>query len=385
MRRIWIIVAALAIGAGLMGAPGLLDSPAAAGQPPVTLPAIPTGLTSPVTPPAGLDPVSPYLPQVSCSPVDMPGPMMLRDLVIATYGVGGRGNISRGCTEGVSEHSEGRAWDWIVNVKDPVEKAAAADFIAWVTQDAGRNARRLGIMYVIYNEKIWSVYNIPAGWRASSGHTDHVHVSFAWNGARGNTSFWTGRVGTIDYGSCARFAGSYAERTDTPRAKPCGRPTSALVKTSRGDRQYGRTGGTVTRAQSLLGVARTGRFDAATWSAVRTYQRAHDLPGTGVLDQPTWASLDRASITRRVVIGYTPARAAKQGLASYARSTLAKGRAAKAVVLLQTALRLPLADRNGYLGSVTVAAVQRLQSASGLEPDGVVRAEEWQALRAATR
>lgn len=379
MRRIWIIAAALAMGVGLSG------SPAVAGEPPVTLPSTPTGITSPVTPPAGIDPVSPYLPQVSCSPVDMAGPMMLRDLVIATYGIGGRGNISRGCTEGVSEHSEGRAWDWIVNVKDPAEKAAAADFIAWVTQDDGYNARRLGIMYVIYNAKIWSVYNTRAGWRPNEGHTDHVHVSFSWNGARGNTSFWTGRIGTIDYGPCARFKGSYAERTDTPRAKPCGRPTSALVRTSRGNAQYGRTGGTVRRAQALLKVPVTNRFDAATWTAVRTYQRAHDLPSTGVMDQPTWASIDRGSITRRTVKGFTPARAAKHGLASYSRSTLAKGRAATSVVLLQTALRLPVADRNGYFGAVTFAAVQRAQTRAGLEPDGIVRAEEWQALRAATR
>ncbi|MET0928749.1 MAG: peptidoglycan-binding protein [Aeromicrobium sp.] len=379
MRRIWIIVTAVAVLTGLTG------SPAVAGEPPVPLPTAPTGITSPVTPPAGIDPVSPYLPQVSCSPIDLAGPMMLRDLVIATYGIGGRGNISRGCTDGLSEHSEGRAWDWMVAVKDPAEKAAAADFIAWVTRDDGYNARRLGIMYVIYNAKIWSVYNTRAGWRKNVGHTDHVHISFSWNGARGNTSFWTGQVGTIDHGPCVRFTGSYAERTSSPRAKPCPRPTSALVRTSRGNAQYGRIGGTVKRGQAALGVPVTGRFDDATWTAVRNYQRAHDLPATGVLDQPTWASLDRGSVTRRVVKGYTPARAAKQGLASYSRNTLAKGRAAKAVALLQTALRLPVADRNGYFGAVTFAAVQRLQTRAGLEPDGIVQAEEWQALRAATR
>ncbi|MET0448704.1 MAG: peptidoglycan-binding protein, partial [Aeromicrobium sp.] len=191
--------------------------------------------------------------------------------------------------------------------------------------------------------------------------------------------------GTIDYGPCVRFKGSSAERTSTPRATPCARPASTLVRTSRGNAQYGRTGGTVRRAQGLLGVPATSRFDAATWAAVRAYQRAHDLPGTGTLDQPTWASLDRGSVTKRVVSGFSPARAAKQGLAKYSRTRLAKGRAAKAVVLLQTALRLPVADRNGYFGAVTFAAVQKAQRRAGLEPDGVVRAEEWRALRAATR
>jgi peptidoglycan hydrolase-like protein with peptidoglycan-binding domain len=116
---------------------------------------------------------------------------------------------------------------------------------------------------------------------------------------------------------------------------------------------------------------------------VRTYQRAHDLPYTGVLDQPTWASLDRGSIKRRVVTGFTPARAANHGVDAYSRTTLAKGRAAKAVMILQIALRLPVADRNGYFGAVTQAAVQRIQTGAGLVADGVVQAEEWKAIRAA--
>src|SRR5665811_248842 len=86
-----------------------------AGAAPVTFPKSPKGLKAPVTLPASIDPASPYAPQVSCSPVDMPGPTKLRELVMKTYGVGGRGNISRGCTQGISEHSEGRAWDWTVS------------------------------------------------------------------------------------------------------------------------------------------------------------------------------------------------------------------------------------------------------------------------------
>ncbi|MDQ3157087.1 MAG: hypothetical protein M3Q98_10245 [Actinomycetota bacterium] len=52
----------------------------------------------------------------------MAGPKKLRDLVLATYKVGSKGNISRGCTERVSEHSEGRAWDWMLNTKNAKEK-----------------------------------------------------------------------------------------------------------------------------------------------------------------------------------------------------------------------------------------------------------------------
>jgi len=380
MRRTWIVVVlVIVLGAG--------TSPATAGPgaPPITLPADPTGLTSPVPAPAQLDPVPPYQPQVACSPVDMIGPMKLRDLVIATYGIGGRGNISRGCTDGLSEHSEGRAWDWIVNVDKPAERAAAADFIAWVTRDDGRNARRLGIMYVIYNQKIWSAYNTTAGWRPSYAHTDHVHVSFSWNGARGDVSFWTGAVAATDVGPCVRFKGSYAVMTEAPRAAACGAPTTALVRTSRPNRSYASTGATVRRAQSLLGVPVTNRFDLATQSAVRAYQRAHDLPPTGAMDQPTWASLDRASITRRTVTGFTGRKAAAYGVAHYSGSTLAPGRAAKAVTILQIALGFRLADRNGYFGPLTAAAVARVEAQAGLVPDGVVRRDDWQAIRAAIR
>lgn len=376
MRRIWIVVGSLVIGVGLTAVP------AVAGESPVELPATPTGLISPVALPPEVDPISPYLPQAGCHPVDMIGPQKLRELVLATYGVGGRGGISRGCTEGLSEHSEGRAWDWMVNVKKPEELAAAADFLAWVTRDDGLNARRLGIMYVIYNKKIWSIYNTRAGWRKNTGHTDHVHISFSWAGARGNTSFWTGTAGTIDYGPCARFKGSPAEWTNTPRARPCGKPAASLVKTSRANRQYGRTGSTMRQAQTLLQIPVTGRFDAATWTAVRSYQKAHELPFTGALDQPTWASLDRSSVTKRTVNGYTPVKAAKYGVDKYSRTTLAKGRSAKAVVILQTALGMRLADRNGYFGEMTRAAVQLAQSRAGLVPDGIVRAEEWKAIRA---
>lgn len=375
MRRLWIVLATLVV------ATGLLAAPAAAGDPPITLPSSPDGLESPVTLPSGVDPVSPYLPQVSCSPSDMAGVLKLRDLVLATYGVGRSGGISHGCTEGLSEHSEGRAWDWMVDVDTKKERAAAADFLAWVTRDDGRNARRLGIMYVIYDEKIWGVYNTEGGWRPSRDHRDHVHVSFSWNGARGNVSFWTGRVGTIDHGPCVLFTGTYAARTSTPRSTPCGDPAKVLVKTRFGQRAYGRTGGTVRTGQRLLDVKVTGRFDAATWTAVRRYQRAHDLPPTGVLDQPTWASLSPGDVTSRVVGGHTRRTATTYGIEHYASSTIGRGRAGKPVAVLQAALGMPRADRNGYYGAVTLAAVKEVQGAAGLSRDGIVRAEEWQALR----
>ncbi|MCW2748910.1 MAG: hypothetical protein JWR83_20 [Aeromicrobium sp.] len=374
MRRIVIVVAAaVLLGAGL-------PAPSYAGAPPITLPAHPQGLVGPVDLPDGLDPASPYLPQVSCSPIDMPGVVKLQALVLKTYGEGGIGAIHHGCTEGVSEHSEGRAWDWMASTADKKQKAAAANFISWVTKNHGENARRLGIMYIIYNKKIWAIYREREGWRPSYDHVDHVHISFSWNGARGNTSFWTGKVGVIDKGPCIRFAGTYAVRTNTPRQGSC-RPTSELLKkTSLGQRAYGSTGTTVAKGQTLLGVKKTSTFDGATWTAVKKYQLAHDIPGTGVLDQPTWASLSPGSVTSQVVTGYTQKQAAAYGLAHYGSTTVQKADVDPAVMFLQTALHLAVADRNGYFGAVTEASVKAMQTTAGLEPTGVVGKAEWQAL-----
>ena len=61
-------------------------------------------------------------------------------------------------------------------------------------------ARRLGIQYLIWNHKIWGSYSASSGWRKYTGanpHTDHVHISFTWAGARKKTSFWTGKVGNV--------------------------------------------------------------------------------------------------------------------------------------------------------------------------------------------
>jgi hypothetical protein len=58
-------------------------------------------------------------------------------------------------------------------------------------------ARRLGIMYIIWDHRIWTAQSGTEGWRRYTGrnqHVDHVHFSFGWPGARADTSFWTGRV-----------------------------------------------------------------------------------------------------------------------------------------------------------------------------------------------
>lgn len=367
-----VVVIVLAVGLGQL--------PAEADTPPVPLPKSPKGLKAPVALPKALDPPSFYLPQVSCSPRDLSGPKKLRDLVLKTYKVGSKGNISRGCTEGVSEHSEGRAWDWMVNTKNAKEKAAAGDFLAWVTANHGANARRLGIMYVIHNKKIWAVYREKDGWRASSGHTDHIHVSFSWNGGRAATSFWTGKVQPVDYGPCARFAGQPAVLRSWANTSRCYTPSALVKKNKNTVQMYGSRAASVKTAQGLLKVSKTGVFDSATWAAVKAFQEKRDLPWTGALDIPTWGALKPADVTSDVAKGYTPASAAAYGLANYGKSTISKYATGKPVLFLQTALAMPTANRNGYFGPVTVEAVKKFQKAQGLDQTGNVTNVEWRAL-----
>ena len=188
----------------------------------------------PVAPQTAPDPYADYHGQKSCNPVAQPGTAALRSLILSTYGVGRDGGIARACEiGGTSEHKEGRAWDWMLNVNDPVEAHHAYAVTQWLVgpdasgEPAG-NARRLGIMYLIWNRTIWSAYNAAAGWQPYTGpnpHTDHVHVSLSWDGAMGRTSWWTGTAITQqDMGPCVQYVGEFAPAYTGPRYTPCPPP-----------------------------------------------------------------------------------------------------------------------------------------------------------------
>ncbi len=371
-RRLSLCVLAAIVCTGLF-------SPAFAANP-VPFPTSPKGLQPPVTLPEALDATPRYVPQIACQPGTPLGVAKLRELVLKTYAEGGAGNTARTCNEGTSEHADGRAWDWMVNVNDASEKRAAGDFLAWLTANHGENAKRLGIMYVIHNKMIWAVYREADGWRSSSGHTDHIHISFSWNGARGNTSFWTGAVQPTDYGPCAVFTSQPGVTRSSPRLTPCPGTVSLVRKHPYSIVELGSRASTVVEAQAALKISQTKIFDQTTRSAVRDYQRAHDLPVTGSLDIPTWASLIRSKMTDDVTAGYSSVRAADYGLANYSGLTLRQGSAGKATKFLQLALRLLSVDRNGYFGPLTVAAVKKLQADHGREQTGTVGKAEWEIL-----
>jgi hypothetical protein len=63
-------------------------------------------------------------------------------------------------------------------------------------------ARRLGVMYVIWNHKIYGSWTNYAAAPYSCGtdptacHVNHIHFSFDLAGAKAQTSFFTGKVAT---------------------------------------------------------------------------------------------------------------------------------------------------------------------------------------------
>jgi hypothetical protein len=149
--------------------------------------------------PASIDAYARYQGGTTCSPTNKLGPAALKNIVMETYG-NRSWNIARACSSSsINEHKEGRALDVAFNASSATSRKWANDFLYWLLRpDAHGNrhafARRLGIMYVIWNRKMWRSYNPNAGWLwygGSNPHTDHIHLSFSWAGANRQTTWWT--------------------------------------------------------------------------------------------------------------------------------------------------------------------------------------------------
>lgn len=156
--------------------------------------------SAPIEAAGDIEPYPAYDGQSTCSPAAKPGMVALRDLVMAAYPTTTSYGISRDCgIGGTSEHKEGRAWDWANDATTQAGRARVAGFMNWLfrTDQYGNRhamARRLGVMYIIWNRQIFKLYRPSDGWTpytGSSPHTDHVHVSLTRRGGAMLTSFWS--------------------------------------------------------------------------------------------------------------------------------------------------------------------------------------------------
>ena len=430
-RGLGAVVAAALIGGTLVGA--------ASGAQAATDPGAPVGA------PKIVEGFAPYLPQVSCDPAVKPGTDAIRSTFMGAYGGRDLG-VARGCDVGArSEHKEGRAWDWGLDASVPAEKALAEQVLAWLLAPgpngmAAYNARRLGVMYVIYDGRIWASYRASDGWRKYTGgesHGSHLHVSLSWNGAMKRTSWWTGKAVPIDYGPCLAVEGGVAPSWSGPRDTPCPTPIDPMTLTGSPVLKRESTGPYVIQLQRLLSVTPvTGFFGPITQAAVIALQKRAGLPATGTTSAATWAaarggavvaptpstptaqpvnvgralpsrmrysvrpgdSLSRiANRFRSTVPAIRSASGLKSdlirvrqvitvpvrsGITKFTWTTLQKGDRGVAVKALQTALRMKKKYRTGLFGDITKGRVNQLKARHGWPADGKAGPGVWRALGA---
>jgi hypothetical protein len=313
-RRIVVLTAALV---GLVSAVlALLAAPAQAATP---VPPTPAGL------PTAIEPLT-YVGQTTCDPHVWPGTKALATLLATTYRSDGATSWASAYACGTdspqSEHYEGRAIDWMTSVHNAKQRAAATSAIAWLlaTDRAGNPfamARRLGVMYIIWNNRIWGSWD--GRWDSYNGcstkkssaydnacHRTHVHISLSWNGAMKRTSYWTKKVAAYDYGPCRAADLNWAYLYTGPNLQGCPPHTTVtapkgastlkktLVTYSGAPMRSTWTGPIVTAVQQALHVRATGRYDAATVAAVRRFQTSHHCSVTGAMNQGTWRALLKA-------------------------------------------------------------------------------------------
>lgn len=305
LLRVLVVLSLLLLGTQLPATPA-----SAAGR----VPATPSGL------PSGIESLAPYVPNNSCTPGTRPGTDKLASLLRTTYGrsVG----TSRACNGSVTEHSDGRAVDLMLSARNSTQKADATALNSWLlaTDRSGQkfaNARRLGVMYIIWDGRIWSSYRTGDGWREYNGcskltttgydttcHRDHVHISLSWAGALGSTSFWTKQVAAQRYGACPATGNNWAANSTNARSTPCPSHTrltaastasatfKGLVPWAGYYMKTGSTTGTPVRAwQRAVGVSQTGTWDSATVAATKRLQSRHGLSQSGTANSATWRAV----------------------------------------------------------------------------------------------
>jgi hypothetical protein len=154
--------------------------------------------------PGDIEVLAPYQPQTFCDPVAKPGTRALAHVLTATYSGTSIVSLTRPCGSDTSEHYDGRAIDWGVDHRNAKTRAQGKAFLDWLfasdaSGDDDAMVRRLGVMYVIWNHRIWGSYS--QRWEPydncsgpTACHVDHMHISLDWSGAMKKTSFWTGKV-----------------------------------------------------------------------------------------------------------------------------------------------------------------------------------------------
>ena len=150
-----------------------------------------------------------YQPQTKCRKKAMPGTVELAAWINHRFSGGTATASVRPCSSGgTSEHKDGRAIDWSMDATKKKQRREVGRFLDGLRAEdddgnADALARRMGIMYVIWNDQIYASYDEFArrDYQSSScpklkscsatlRHRDHVHISLSRPGGRGDTSWY---------------------------------------------------------------------------------------------------------------------------------------------------------------------------------------------------
>jgi hypothetical protein len=153
-----------------------------------------------------------YDPQTTCRRTALPGTAELAAWINRRFAGGTARASIRACgSGGTSEHKDGRAIDWTMNAGSRADRLVVREFLTLLRRaDADGNedvlARRMGVMYVIWNDRIYASWREFAAEDYLSGgcrslatcsrtlrHRDHVHISLGRPGARAETSWYLER------------------------------------------------------------------------------------------------------------------------------------------------------------------------------------------------
>jgi peptidoglycan hydrolase-like protein with peptidoglycan-binding domain len=158
-----------------------------------------------------------------------------------------------------------------------------------------------------------------------------------------------------------------AASTATAPGVTTARTTTAYDSLSSTPLRQGSRGAAVRTLQRALGgLAVDGAYGPRTTAAVQTFQRVHHLPATGIADAALWRAL----------------KARDHPLAAHYSTVLRLGSRGAAVQALQKALGVV---PDGIFGPKTLAAVKAAQGRAHLARTGVVGTVTWQAVEAALR
>ncbi|GAA4398106.1 hypothetical protein GCM10023168_03800 [Fodinibacter luteus] len=312
--------------------------------------------TPPKPLPSALDVAPPYQKGTQCLTYNQPGAVAFAKMLNATYGSRTYG-ILRHCA---AEHGEGRALDWMINANNAEQRALANAITRWLAAPdskgrPGAMAKRFGINYIIWNRQMWRAYDTGRGWAPYYGvspHTDHIHFSFNWDGARMRSSWWSGTAVT------SPLTGPYY---NPPPAVP------TITASGYPFLEQGAEGPDVALAQKVIGVTADGKFGPVTATALGVWQTKHGLTATKKLDNATWSKM--------VSLGLVPSRSPLQ---QYVNVVLKRGSTGTAVKALQKAIGKLTVD--GSYGPATETRVKEYQKAKGLTVNGVTDSKVWKAL-----